>query len=123
MRSCAQCVLTARLFFSLPYVIILLVCPVTNRIRLETELANIKSQKKRVRTNEKAHKRNVAYKSELKTYIRKTREAIAAGNKANAEAAYAVAARKLDKAASRGVIHKNQAANRKSALALAINAL
>ena len=86
-------------------------------------MANIKSQKKRVLTNEKAHIRNVAYKSELKTYIRKTREAIAAGDKAAAEAAYKIAAQKLDKAAGRGIIHKNQAANRKSGLATAINAL
>ena len=80
-------------------------------------MANIKSQKKRVLTNEKAHKRNVAVKSGLKTAIR------AAGDKAAAEAAYKVAAQKLDKAAGAGVIHKNQAANRKSGLAVAINAL
>ena len=89
-------------------------------------MANIKSQKKRVLTNEKAHLRNVAVKSGLKTAIRATREAIAAGDKAAAEAAYkvaAVAAQKLDKAAGAGVIHKNQAANRKSGLAVAINAL
>ncbi|PWG60699.1 30S ribosomal protein S20 [Bifidobacterium catulorum] len=86
-------------------------------------MANIKSQKKRVRTNEKAHIRNVAYKSELKTEIRKVREAIAAGDKEAAQAAYKVASRKLDKAAGRGIIHKNQAANRKSGLAVAINAL
>ena len=79
-------------------------------------MANIKSQKKRVLTNEKAHLRNVAVKSGLKTAIRATREAIA-------EAAYKVAAQKLDKAAGAGVIHKNQAANRKSGLAVAINAL
>ena len=82
-------------------------------------MANIKSQKKRVLTNEKAHLRNVAVKSGLKTAIR----AIAAGDKAAAEAAYKVAAQKLDKAAGAGVIHKNQAANRKSGLAVAINAL
>ena len=86
-------------------------------------MANIKSQKKRVRTNEKAHKRNVAVKSTLKTVMRHTREAIEAGDKAAAEAAYQIAARKLDKAASKGVIHKNQAANRKSGLALKINAM
>lgn len=80
-------------------------------------MANIKSQKKRILTNEKAHKRNVAVKSELKTLIRKTREAIAAGDKDAAGAAYKVTARKIDKAVSKGVIHKNQAANRKSALA------
>ena len=86
-------------------------------------MANIKSQKKRIRTNEKAHKRNVAVKSALKTAIRHTSEAIEAGDKAAAEAAYQIAARKLDKAASKGVIHKNQAANRKSGLALKINAM
>ena len=77
-------------------------------------MANIKSQKKRVRTNEKAHQRNVAVKSALKTYIRRTREAIASGDKAAAEAAFAIAGRKLA---------KNQAANRKSSLALQINAM
>ena len=78
-------------------------------------MANIKSQKKRVLTNEKSHKRNVAVKSGRKTAIRATRKAIEAGDKAAAEAAYKVAAQKLDKAAGAGVIHKNQkAANRKS---------
>lgn len=86
-------------------------------------MANIKSQKKRVLTNEKAHKRNVAVKSGLRTSIRATREAIASGDKTAAQAAYVVAAQKLDKAAGVGVIHKNQAANRKSGLALAVNAL
>lgn len=86
-------------------------------------MANIKSQKKRVLTNEKAHQRNVAVKSELKTYIRKVRQAIAAGDKEAAQAAYQLAAQKLDKAAGKGVIHKNNAANRKSGLALAVNAL
>ena len=86
-------------------------------------MANSKSQKKRVLTNEKSLKRNVAVKSGLKTAIRATRKAIEAGDKAAAEAAYKVAAQKLDKAAGAGVIHKNQAANRKSGLALAINAL
>ncbi|KAB8293601.1 30S ribosomal protein S20 [Bifidobacterium avesanii] len=86
-------------------------------------MANIKSQKKRVLTNEKAHQRNVQVKSAIKTAVRATREAIASGDKAAAETAYQVAARRLDKAASAGVIHKNQAANRKSGLAVAINAL
>jgi len=86
-------------------------------------VANIKSQMKRIKTNEKARVRNKAVKSELKTYVRKTREAVAAGDKANATAALAVASRKLDKAVSKGVIHKNQAANRKSKLAKQVNAL
>lgn len=83
-------------------------------------MANIKSQKKRILTNEKAHLRNVAVKSELKTLTRKTREAIAANNKEEALNNYKVAARKFDKAVSKGTIHKNQAANRKSNLASAI---
>ncbi len=86
-------------------------------------MANIKSQKKRVLTNEKAHLRNVAVKSGLKTAIRATREASRRRSDELAEAAYKVAAQKLDKAAGAGVIHKNQAANRKSGLAVAINAL
>ena len=84
-------------------------------------MANIKQQKKRVITNEKAHRRNVAVKSMLKTEIRKTRRAIETGDKATAQQAFAVASRELDKAAGKGIIHKNQAANRKSGLALAIN--
>ena len=83
-------------------------------------MANIKSQKKRILTNEKAHQRNVAFKSQLKHAIRKTREAIAAGDKDEAQKAYALASQK---AAGRGVIHRNNAANHKSALALAINAM
>ncbi|GAA1319199.1 30S ribosomal protein S20 [Leucobacter albus] len=80
-------------------------------------MANIKSQIKRIKTNAKATERNRAYKSELRTVIRKTREAIASGDKAAAESTLKVATRKLDKAVSKGVIHKNQAANRKSKLA------
>ncbi|WP_313558173.1 30S ribosomal protein S20 [Miniimonas arenae] len=80
-------------------------------------MANIKSQIKRNKTNEKARLRNKSVKSELKTHVRKTREAIAAGDKEKADEALRVATRKLDKAVSKGVIHANQAANRKSSLA------
>jgi small subunit ribosomal protein S20 len=86
-------------------------------------VANIKSNIKRIGTNEKARIRNVAVKSELKTHVRRVREAIAAGDKATAQSAFALAAVKLDKAASKGVIHANQAANRKSALAKQVGAL
>ena len=86
-------------------------------------MANIKSQIKRNKTNEKARERNKAVKSELKTAIRRTHEAVAAGNKDEAIAALAHASKKLDKAASKGVIHKNQAANRKSAIAQQVAAL
>ena len=80
-------------------------------------MANIKSQIKRNRTNKKAQERNKAVKSELKTAIRATREAVAGGDKDKATAALRLASKKIDKAASKGVIHKNQAANRKSAIA------
>ena len=80
-------------------------------------MANIKSQIKRNKTNQKANDRNRAVKSELKTSIRQAREAITAGDKDKAQEAVKVAARKLDKAVSKGVLHENQAANRKSAIA------
>ena len=80
-------------------------------------MANIKSQIKRIKTNLKAQERNRAVKSELKTVIRVAREAIASGDKSAAVNAVAAATRKIDKAVSKGVIHKNQAANRKSAIA------
>ena len=86
-------------------------------------MANIKSQIKRNKTNEKARLRNKAVKSELKTAIRRTREAIAAGDTAKAEAAARAASKKLDKAVSKGVIHKNQAANKKSAISQSVSAL
>ncbi|GAA1429575.1 30S ribosomal protein S20 [Streptomyces thermospinosisporus] len=86
-------------------------------------MANIKSQIKRNKTNEKARLRNKAVKSSLKTAIRKTREAVAAGDVEKAVELQRAAARQLDKAASKGVIHKNQAANKKSALAQKVAAL
>ncbi len=79
-------------------------------------MANIKSQKKRVLTNEKARLRNKAVKSELKTALKKADAAITAGDADAAKNAANEAARLLDKAASKGVIHKNQAANRKSGI-------
>ncbi len=80
-------------------------------------MANIKSQIKRNRQNEKARLRNKAVKSSLKTAIRKYREAAAAGDLETAGARMRDASRALDKAVSKGVIHKNQAANRKSGMA------
>jgi small subunit ribosomal protein S20 len=79
-------------------------------------VANIKSQIKRNRQNEAAHERNKAVKSALKTAVRKFREAATAGDTAEAKTLAAEAGKALDKAASKGVIHKNQAANRKSAI-------
>lgn len=80
-------------------------------------MANIKSQKKRILTNEKARQRNKAVKSSLKTSVRKFNAAAEAGDAEQATVLAREASRKLDKAASKGVIHKNQAANRKSAIA------
>jgi small subunit ribosomal protein S20 len=85
-------------------------------------VANIKSQIKRIKTNEKARQRNKSVKSSVKTAIRKFREAAEAGEKDKAIELLHDASRKLDKAASKGVIHKNQAANRKSAMAKRVNA-
>ena len=79
-------------------------------------MANIKSQKKRNITNEKARMRNRAVKSELKTATRRVKDAVAAGDGATAYAAALAACRLMDKAVSKGVIHKNQAANRKSGI-------
>ena len=86
-------------------------------------MANIKSQIKRIGTNKKAQERNKAVKSEVKTAIRATRQAITAGDKEKATVALSTASKKLDKAASKGVIHKNQAANRKSSIAAQVAAL
>lgn len=87
------------------------------------KLANIKSQIKRIETNEKARQRNKAVRSEVRSHVRVVRENIAAGKKDEAQQAYAVAAQKLDKAVSKGVLHQNNAANRKSRMATQINAL
>jgi small subunit ribosomal protein S20 len=86
-------------------------------------VANIKSQLKRIRTNEKARLRNKAVKSSLKTAVRKFRAAAAAGEKERAVRELVTASRALDKAVSKGVIHRNQAANRKSAMAKRSNEL
>lgn len=86
-------------------------------------MANIKSQKKRNLTNEKARLRNVAVRSEVKTVIRNVNEAVVSGDKEKATEALRLAGKKLDKAVSKGVLHKNNAANRKSAIAKKVSAL
>ncbi|MCP4743707.1 MAG: 30S ribosomal protein S20 [Actinomycetales bacterium] len=86
-------------------------------------MANIQSQKKRIRTNEKARLRNKDVKSSLKTAVRKFREAADAGDTTAAAALAREANRALDKAVSKGVIHQNQAANRKSAISKRVAAL
>lgn len=85
-------------------------------------MANIKSQKKRILTNEKARLRNKSVKSALKTAVRKFHEAAASGN-GDAKALAADANKALDKAVSKGVIHANQAANRKSSISKQASAL
>ena len=86
-------------------------------------MANIKSQIKRIRTNEAARLRNKSVKSALKTAVRRVRAAADSGDKATAQAELVAASRSLDKAVSKGVIHANQAANRKSALANLVKAI
>lgn len=86
-------------------------------------MANIKSQIKRNKTNEVARLRNKAVKSALRTDVRKFREAAATGDTEKAQELAKAACRQLDKAVAKGVIHKNQAANRKSAIASAAAAL
>jgi small subunit ribosomal protein S20 len=85
-------------------------------------VANIKSQIKRIGTNEKARLRNKSVKSSLKTAVRRFRAAADSGDHAAAVVELRAASRELDKAVSSGVIHANQAANKKSAMALRINA-
>ena len=86
-------------------------------------MANIKSQIKRILTNQKATDRNKAVKSEVRSAVRAAREAIASGDKVKAAEAVSFAGKKLDKAVSKGVIHKNNAANKKSAIATKAAAL
>ncbi len=86
-------------------------------------MANIKSQQKRNRTNERNRLRNKSVKSSLRTAVRAFREAAEAGEKDKAADLLVSTSRKLDKAASKGVIHKNQAAHKKSALAHALHKL
>jgi small subunit ribosomal protein S20 len=86
-------------------------------------VANIKSQIKRIGTNEKARLRNKSVRSSLKTAVRRFRDAADSGDQATATVELRVASRELDKAVSKGVIHANQAANKKSAMAIRINDL
>jgi small subunit ribosomal protein S20 len=82
-------------------------------------VANIKSQIKRIKTNAKAQERNKAVRSSLKTAVRRFREALAGGDSSVAKQELRAASRALDVAVTKGVIHKNQAANKKSAMARA----
>lgn len=84
-------------------------------------MANIKSQQKRNLTNEKARQRNQAVRSSVRTEIRKFRALVEAGDKTAAEPQLRTASRALDKAVTKGVFHRNNAANKKSSMSLAFN--
>ncbi|WJZ03368.1 30S ribosomal protein S20 [Corynebacterium freiburgense] len=84
-------------------------------------MANIKSQMKRIRTNEKRRVRNQAIRSAVRTEIRKFREIVESGDKAAAETQLRIASRALDKSVTKGVFHRNNAANKKSSMARAFN--
>lgn len=86
-------------------------------------VANIKSKKKRIKTNEKARQRNKAIRSRLHTENRKFRELVAAGDKAGAKAQLRLASREYDKAVTKGTLHRNNAANKKSAMAKLFNSM
>jgi len=84
-------------------------------------MANIKSQKKRILTNEKRRVRNKEVRTALKTYVRQVHQNIEAGDMGKTFQALSRAGRELDRAVSKGVIHRNAAANRKSSLAKMVN--
>jgi small subunit ribosomal protein S20 len=84
-------------------------------------VANIKSQIKRIRTNEKAQARNKSARSSIKTAIRRFRDAVAAGDQKTIAAELRNASQQLDVAVTKGVLHQNAAANKKSAMAKAAN--
>ena len=86
-------------------------------------MPNIKSAKKRVLLSEARNARNKAERSALKTTLKKFDAAVAEGNRTEAEGAYKVAVRTVDKAVAKGILHKNNAAHKKSALTLKLNGL
>ena len=86
-------------------------------------MANIKSAKKRVLTSQVRADRNKAVKSRVKTYIKKVDAAVAAGDKAAAQAALLAATTEIDKAATKGVYHKNNASRKVSRLSKAVNSI
>ena len=86
-------------------------------------MPNIKSAKKRVLIGEVRHARNKATKSDLKTAIKKFEAAAAEGNRTEAEGAYKVAVKIVDKSAAKGLLHKNNAAHKKSAMTTKLNSI
>ena len=96
---------------------------VPSSLREVNVLPNIKSAKKRVQIAEIRNARNKADKSALKTALKKFEAAAAEGNRTEAEGAYKVAVKSVDKAAAKGILHKNNAAHKKSALTLKLNSI
>ena len=92
-------------------------------VTIGSSVANIPSQIKRNRQNEKRRARNKSVRSRLRTTLKKFDAAIEAGDRAEAESAYRDATRELDRAATRGVIHRNNAGNKKSRLARRLNGI
>ena len=86
-------------------------------------MPNIKSAKKRVLVTESKSARNKAAKSALKTEIKKFEAAVAEGNRSEADAAYKVAVKAVDQAAAKGLLHRNNAANKKSKMTLKLSKL
>ena len=86
-------------------------------------MPNIKSSKKDVLSSKIAYEKNKADKSELKTNLKKFDAALESGDKAGAEAAYKVAIKAVDQAVSKGILHKNTAARKKSSMTLRLNKL
>lgn len=86
-------------------------------------MPNIKSAKKRVKVIETKTLRNMMIKSQLKTHIKKFEAAVASGNKEDASSAYKAAVKKLDQAVSKGIMHKNNGARKKSQLTLMLNSV
>ncbi len=86
-------------------------------------MANIKSQKKRILTNEKRRIRNKENRTALKTFIKRFNAAVAGEDTELAKTEYLKAARALDKAVSKGILHRNNAANKKSSMARRLNSL
>lgn len=86
-------------------------------------MPNIKSAKKRVLVNEAKAAQNKAARSALKTDLKKFEAAVAEGNRSEAEGAYKTAVKTVDKAVGHGLLHKNNAANKKSKMTIKLNKL
>ena len=86
-------------------------------------MPNIKSAKKRVELSKVAYEKNKANKSELRTALKKFDAAVVSGDKAVAENVYRLTVKKVDQAVVKGILHKNNAARKKSSMALKLNTM